>query len=186
MKMNEIETKFYQDIYSIVSRGVKRKLYECSYSCNLRTDEVEKEKQVFYFEIKFNCYTDQKITGYAEIVPQFEIDKYRVDFMVAGNIGEIFSTLVIEIDGHEWHEKTKDQVAKDKKRERKILLSPYTCPIMRFTGSEIYNAKKSIYYDVLDYLALYSVNQRSQQIKEMNENPDSDYYKAREAYYASR
>lgn len=182
--MNEIETKFYQDIFRISMEGFKRNLEECSYVC--KDVILEESKHVIGFEIKFNYYEDQVITGFVDIVPQFKIDRYYVDFMIGGYIGDIYSSLVVEIDGHEWHEKTKDQVAKDKKRERNLLLTPYSCPIMRFTGSEIFNSKKKTYYDVFDYLVLNSVSQKKQQIENINEDPNSAFYKERELYYASR
>lgn len=42
----------------------------------------------------------------------------------------------IEIDGHDFHEKTKEQVAKDKQRERAIMNEGYK--IYRFSGSEVF------------------------------------------------
>jgi len=68
---------------------------------------------------------------------QVMIDQFRVDFLllhrsgVAGNAG-----FVIECDGHEFHEKTKEQAARDKARDRSI--SSRSLQIMRFTGSEIW------------------------------------------------
>lgn len=61
---------------------------------------------------------------------------YHVDFMISMQIkGKIYN-LVIECDGHDFHEKTKEQVRKDKARERDITLKGYG--IMRFSGSEIW------------------------------------------------
>lgn len=68
---------------------------------------------------------------------QAPLGGYRVDFLfrlidVSG--GE--NLLVVEVDGHEFHEKTKDQVARDKARDRAILeLGAIT---MRFAGSEVW------------------------------------------------
>ena len=63
---------------------------------------------------------------------------YRVDFMITISL-DLQSTLgfVIECDGHDFHEKTKDQAKKDKQRERALTLAGYT--VIRFTGSEIHN-----------------------------------------------
>jgi very-short-patch-repair endonuclease len=44
--------------------------------------------------------------------------------------------LVIELDGHDFHEKTKEQVRKDKERERDMTKAGYT--ILRYSGSEVY------------------------------------------------
>lgn len=71
------------------------------------------------------------------IIPQFEIGNYRVDFAVLvrdfnGNILRI----VVECDGHEFHEKTKQQAQKDKKRDRDLQATGWQ--VYHFTGSEIY------------------------------------------------
>jgi len=51
--------------------------------------------------------------------------------------------LGIEIDGHIWHEKTKEQVRNDKQRERFLISSGWQ--LLRFTGSEVYeNPKKCV------------------------------------------
>ena len=45
--------------------------------------------------------------------------------------------VVIECDGHEFHEKTKKQAARDKKRDRDMQIAGWT--VLRFAGSEIWN-----------------------------------------------
>lgn len=67
---------------------------------------------------------------------------YRVDFLIT-----VFDMktkegygFVVECDGHEYHEKTKSQAQKDKKRDRDMTTEGFT--VLRFTGSEIYNNKK--------------------------------------------
>jgi len=47
-----------------------------------------------------------------------------------------YPKLAIEIDGHIWHEKTKEQVIRDKKRERILIANGWT--VLRFSGSEVY------------------------------------------------
>lgn len=44
--------------------------------------------------------------------------------------------LVVECDGHNFHERTKEQAARDRARDRAMTLDDYT--VMRFTGSEIW------------------------------------------------
>lgn len=68
---------------------------------------------------------------------QAKIDKFRVDFLLRvrchlrDRIG-----IVVECDGHEFHERTKEQAARDKSRDRRLAELGYT--VLRFTGSEIY------------------------------------------------
>lgn len=50
---------------------------------------------------------------------------------------ESLACVFIEIDGHEFHEKTKQQVTHDKARER--VISSHADRVLRFSGSEVYN-----------------------------------------------
>lgn len=65
-------------------------------------------------------------------------NKYRVDFLIPvwytnKKSGKQF---IIECDGHDFHEKTKEQAARDKKRDRNLIAAEYV--VIRFAGSEIY------------------------------------------------
>lgn len=53
-------------------------------------------------------------------------------------------------DGHEFHEKTKQQAQYDKKRDRKLTKLGYK--ILRFTGSEIYNDVRKCIMEVEDLI----------------------------------
>jgi very-short-patch-repair endonuclease len=44
--------------------------------------------------------------------------------------------LAVEVDGHEFHEKTKDQAARDKRRDRELQQEGWN--VFRFTGSEVW------------------------------------------------
>lgn len=71
------------------------------------------------------------------ITPQAKVCGYKVDFLVWMACGNHRAGVSIECDGHAFHEKTKEQAAKDKKRDRTLLTAGF--PVMRFSGSEIYN-----------------------------------------------
>jgi hypothetical protein len=45
--------------------------------------------------------------------------------------------LVVEVDGHDFHDRTKRQASYDRKRDRELTLNGY--PVIRFTGSDVYN-----------------------------------------------
>lgn len=82
--------------------------------------------------------------------PQVEIGPYRVDFVVAYLPGHRYETrVVVECDGHDFHEKTKQQAARDKKRDRYLAAQGYT--VMRFTGSELYRDPFACVEEVIDY-----------------------------------
>jgi very-short-patch-repair endonuclease len=60
------------------------------------------------------------------------------------------SRLAIEIDGYEFHEKTKVQARNDRQRERAIMRAGH--PVYRFTGSEVFANARSCVEEVVAYL----------------------------------
>lgn len=88
----------------------------------------------------FTCNHDHQIA----VTPQAKIDKYRVDFLLECECPS--KKLVIECDGHEFHERTKQQAARDKKRDRDLANLGYQ--VRHYTGSEIYRDPKIAVWDV--------------------------------------
>jgi len=72
------------------------------------------------------------------IVPQYLFENYRIDFALIGNRpnDNFRKMMFIECDGHDFHERTKDQAARDRKKDRDIQIAGV--PLLRFTGSEIF------------------------------------------------
>jgi very-short-patch-repair endonuclease len=71
------------------------------------------------------------------ITPQFQVASYRADFLVWFMLKTHYAGVIVECDGHAFHEKTKEQAARDKKRDRELLTAGF--PVLRFTGSEIFS-----------------------------------------------
>jgi very-short-patch-repair endonuclease len=69
-------------------------------------------------------------------VPQMPEGPYRIDFAFFMSDGADVRKLAVECDGHEFHERTKDQAERDRSRDRALQERGYT--IYRFTGREIY------------------------------------------------
>ncbi len=69
--------------------------------------------------------------------PQARVLDWRADFLVVvvGEAGTVYRA-VIECDGHDFHERTKEQAMRDRSRDRR--LQGAGCRIFRFTGAEIY------------------------------------------------
>lgn len=57
--------------------------------------------------------------------------------------------VAIELDGHAFHEKTKEQVAHDKKRERAIVRAGL--PVLRVSGHEIWRNARACVLEVVEY-----------------------------------
>lgn len=77
------------------------------------------------------------------ITPQVEIGKYRADFHLrygdyaVGQQGITEVQAILECDGHDFHERTKEQAQHDRKRDR--VMQDLGFVVLRFTGSEIWS-----------------------------------------------
>lgn len=80
--------------------------------------------------------------------PQVKIEQYTVDFLVGADFSD--DKIVIECDGHDFHEKTKEQAKHDKERDR--FLTAHGFKILRYTGSEIYNGFFKIEKELQNYI----------------------------------
>lgn len=92
------------------------------------------------------------------VFPQakFKLKKdYRVDFLLISNavnprtLKSTTVRIIVECDGHAFHERTKEQAAKDKSRDRDLVASGYT--VFRFTGSEIHNKAHNCADEVVSF-----------------------------------
>ena len=83
-----------------------------------------------------------------DISPQYKIGDKRVDFLIRDTNGQ--SSVIIECDGHDFHEKTKKQATSDKRRDRELKMLGHT--VLRFTGSEIWNNPMSCATEVWAFL----------------------------------
>lgn len=85
------------------------------------------------------------------IIPQAEIGAYRVDFLlVVGTFDGVLRLVVVECDGHDFHERTKAQAQHDKKRDRD--LQKLGLPVLRFTGSEVWRDAKKCVADITAHI----------------------------------
>jgi very-short-patch-repair endonuclease len=73
---------------------------------------------------------------------QVPVGKYRADFALRRtlpfkkNRAIISPILIVECDGHDYHERTKEQAQRDKARDREML--GMGLRVIRFTGSEVF------------------------------------------------
>lgn len=89
---------------------------------------------------------------------QRRVDEYRCDFVLrlshrslGGEAVKSSREFVVEVDGHDFHEKTKAQAAKDKRRDRKLTALGYA--VLRFTGSEVFRAPDDCVTEVVRALS---------------------------------
>lgn len=95
-----------------------------------------------------------------EIDPQIDIDNYRVDCRIRAMLlvgirdcREIDKEIIVECDGHEFHEKTKEQVIKNNNRDYDLKTKGYE--VLHFSGSEIFNTPMKCAEKVFEYIERY-------------------------------
>ncbi len=76
---------------------------------------------------------------------------YRLDFVVDyWPIADTEVTVAVEVDGHNWHERTPMQAARDKSRDRALVSSGF--PVLRFTASEVWRVPEECASEILAVL----------------------------------
>lgn len=97
-------------------------------------------------EAQFPAYAS---TDSVTIEPQAQMGQYRVDFKVSleslshrliraeERVFPYLTThLIVECDGHDFHDRTREQASRDRARDR--WLQGFGYPVYRFTGSDIW------------------------------------------------
>jgi very-short-patch-repair endonuclease len=106
-------------------------------------DMVEQDREIHYFDMLRDARPwVAKVTGQAKVL------KYRADFLVeVMRKEEVVGKIVVECDGHDFHERTAYQAERDRSRDREMAAAGYV--VFRFTGREIYRSPTSCAIDVL-------------------------------------
>jgi len=94
----------------------------------LTESPIETQMGVALYEI----FANEIFANECEIIPGWKWERYRADWIVRKPNGKI---AVVECDGAPYHS-SKDQIAKDRRRDRKMLRAGLA--VFRFTGSDIF------------------------------------------------
>ena len=119
-------------------------LYGASHANNHQVDRVIRG------DIQAACDKADKSDTLVCIERQIPIHRHKVDFLISVLImaGASTKKIVVEIDGHDFHERTKEQASRDRSFDRKAQASGMT--VMRFTGSELYRDPMKCVQEVFD------------------------------------
>lgn len=151
--VEKILSQFKDENVEFYSNFNKEMLNQCD-------SPIEKDYLINLLYVGELSNLDLNVTNQHEI--NVDNKKYKTDFHVTavqqytlendeGTFVQSRSvSLCIECDGHEFHEKTKEQVKRDKQRERNMVKKGYK--FIRFTGSEIYQDAKKCALETLRIL----------------------------------
>lgn len=83
------------------------------------------------------------------VTPQFVWETYRIDFCIR-HTSEPDRLLFVECDGHDFHERTKEQAERDRSKDRAIQAAGIS--VLRFTGREIWRDASSVVMEILKFM----------------------------------
>lgn len=159
-KLNRIHERFRDALAEHIEDGTARDSYEMAPKCESPIERLMLEAMLSYFWLREICSLggfrgasrylarakrdgDEDFMGETNFIQQqVELGDYRVDFMLCRwerpRPDLILTTpvVVIECDGHDFHERTKEQAQRDKARDRELQQCG-VC-VLRYTGSEIW------------------------------------------------
>lgn len=117
---------------------VNQQMREAEHVCESPIEVVFLQAMTLYNLLicgKFPAFEADQWNNVGHLIePQKQILDYRVDFLISSP--DIKTQIVVECDGHDFHERTADQAAKDRSRDR--ALSSHGYRVVRFTGRELW------------------------------------------------
>lgn len=132
-------------------------------------DECESESEKIFcvaFELFNFMICPDNYDACIKLHKQYPIGKYRADFVIIANENLEYHGLdykiAIECDGHEYHNKTAEQVLRDRERDVYIRFKGYD--VIHFSGTQIFNKPMRCASSVL--YALYQEGIRFWKTKE--------------------
>ena len=134
----------------------KKSLEESIINCESPIEQllsIELERLNIKNIFSFNPYIDV-----IDIYKQEEIicdkNKYRIDFLIPVEYkNQEVKVFAIECDGYEFHQKNKEQVERDNKRQRDLQKNGYE--IIRFSGTEIWHKPTRCAREILNIILSY-------------------------------
>lgn len=132
--------------------NIKERIVPTTFYENTKSPIEQIFKTAFDLYIKLLKKEDIFLFSQQEIIVNKK--KYIVDFYFEKdqyvNPFDTNKKIIIECDGHEFHQKTKEQVKHDNEREYNLKMAGYE--IIRFSGSQIYNEPFKCAEDAYNYI----------------------------------
>lgn len=97
-----------------------------------------------------------------QICPQHKIGKYKADYLLCKQNNDVIANtkgsidIIVELDGHAFHDKDERQRRYEKKRDRDMQKLGYK--VFRYTGSEIVKDPFAAAIECVSYLTGHSEN----------------------------
>lgn len=152
--------------------AISAKQFDCDIYNEIIDGRIDSPiEQLFYIAARVMCasqrlnvnpepWRDDRNTdrlGYGVFIqPQYQAGKFHVDFLLSQNGNgpdDIYSPVVVELDGHDFHDKDKRQRSYEKSRDRFLVKSGFK--VLHFTGSEVVADPYKVAFEALELLGVF-------------------------------
>lgn len=167
MHMRQIEPNVWEFLESAAARYGR--IHAEKFAGRMHTQMIERGiespiEDMFFIAVNLQCaarYKDvnpdpDEYVGNTPIfpdgvflTPQVQVDKYRVDFLLQRTTGKD-PGVVIELDGHAFHDKDKKQRSYEKARDRALVKAGYR--VLHYTGSDVAADPYRVAFEALEVL----------------------------------
>jgi very-short-patch-repair endonuclease len=126
--------------------------FNCSDGCESPIEQLFEIALALQIEVLYHIHLiEDSNSFYWET--QAGIGKYRVDFLLTYKEGMKEHKLIVELDGHDFHEKDKKQRSYEKARDRFFIKSGYK--VIHFTGSDVVADPHQVVFESLSVLGVH-------------------------------
>lgn len=162
IRRNQFSDRVYCEL---LESGIQSPIEDIFYiACNVwcASEHVELNPPPYVGD---NLIADYPCGIYVE--PQVKIGPYRVDFLIyQRGIGpdSHFGPVIVELDGHNFHDKDKKQRSYEKARDRYFVKSGHR--VLHYTGADIVSDPFKVAHECLCMVGLDSLMGRNEYVKE--------------------
>ena len=145
---NMMAEKFSQEMYVNLRENLQSPIEDMFWIAAQAICEAQNNR------IDIDCDIQNQCGIY--IFPQAPIGKYKVDFLVSQKgIGpeDILSPVIVELDGHDFHDKDKHQRSYEKARDRYLVKKGYR--VVHYTGSDVVKDPFKVAHEVLSMVGCF-------------------------------
>lgn len=132
-------------VYEDITKSPIEDLFYVALHAMAETNFIETNPLPF-----FDSEGKRHVTAGIQIVPQHQIGNYFVDFLITYTDGPPDNHVVVELDGHDFHDKDKHQRSYEKRRDRYLLKAGYR--VLHYTGSDVVADPYKVAHEVLHML----------------------------------
>lgn len=144
-----------EDIYL---GAAERLRHLASHSTRMQDHKFESPIERLGFEAVIVALICNSMVYELKLRTQAKVLDYRVDLLIEGHHGDW--CIAVEWDGHNFHDRTKEQASRDRERDRRM--QDIGIRVLRFTGSDVWNAPWHVAEEIISTAANIEMTKKNE------------------------